>query len=1224
MPAADGQAFRFQISHAFRLVVLCVLGTAASAALADSSNDVKRYLLDPPREYSTAPLWVWSDLLDEKLIVETLEDLASQNVMQAFVHPRPGLMTPYLSEEWFRLWGVALETAKRLDMNIWIYDENSYPSGFAGGFVPEALPDSRAHSLHFDPVKKIGALPEDALRVFSLKDGAAEDVTKAAKAGELGEGNYLIIRLVPGRSGPWFGDWWYVDLLKPGVTEKFIEITGEAYKKHFGDEFGKRLPGIFTDEPHPEGSYHYNEHVREAFKQKWGYDILDEAASLVRPVGDWKKVRHNWSQTILEQFIEHWSMPWYKWCEDNNLEFTGHYWEHGWPGTSHGPDNMAMYAWHQRPAIDCLFNQYDEGYAAQFGNARAVKELSSAANQLGRRRTLCEAFGAGGWDLRFEDMKRIGEWLMVLGVNTIDEHLTNMSIRGARKRDHPQSFSYHEPWWDSYHVIANRFRRISLALSHGKQINHILVLEPTSTAWMYQSDAKLGQVGNGFQDFVNRLEAVQVEYDLGSEDIMARWGSVDGKTLRVGEASYDTVVLPPITENLNAPVMKLIEEYVKNGGRILCCGDAPAYVDGSASDRGAKAAEAASWKKVDPATLPQSLHDEMTDFAITRAENDPGKLFHQRRMLEDGEILFLVNTSIDHASRGTVESSMGGVEEWNLDTGAVHAVRFEKTDNGVRFDYNLPPCGSRMLFLSKAATTPPELSIPDEEEALTPVGEMTAERIAPNVLTLDFVDVTVGGETKKGIYFYQAGNLIWKKHGFDANPWDMAVQFRDRLITKTFPEDSGFEATYRFTVREKVPSDLCIVIERPDLYTVKCNGTTVTAKEGDWWLDKQFGRIAIARTAKVGENAVTITAKPMTMFHELEPAYVLGDFSLEPAEKGFVIVPPKPLGISKEVKKSHSTDPDGTMWLSGGVEFRPGSVDGDPWVTFDLGKKRDFDAIEVWNYNEVNLTKRGVDEMEVFVSPTGKAGSFKSIGKFRLDQAKSGSVGPTTKPRFPQLLDSAAKGVRFVQFQILSNHNGVRYPTKDSGVDNAFVGLSEVRFLKLRNGKPEPIEGVTVAGCSSELTQGFNRAARYLVDGDVTAQTGWDAQGAPFYAAGVKYAREYDVPGKPNDKSRYFVRLPKWNGSVAKVFVNDQFAGHIAFEPSELDVTDFLKAGKNRIDVVVIGTLRNTLGPHYGNVFGIAGPGHFRHGPATGPPPASEYTTEAYGLFAPFELSSIR
>jgi hypothetical protein len=63
----------------------------------------------------------------------------------------------------------------------------------------------------------------------------------------------------------------------------------------------------------------------------------------------------------------------------------------------------------------------------------------------------------------------------------------------------------------------------------------------------------------------------------------------------------------------------------------------------------------------------------------------------------------------------------------------------------------------------------------------------------------------------------------------------------------------------------------------------------VKAKRNDWWLDKAFGRIGIASAARIGENVVTIKASPFTMYHELEPAYVLGDFALKAADKGFVI-----------------------------------------------------------------------------------------------------------------------------------------------------------------------------------------------------------------------------------------------------------------------------------------------------------------------------------------------
>ncbi len=122
-------------------------GVFVSPLAAVSSRQLRSQFANPPRQYSSAPLWVWNDLLTEEQVVGTLRDLAGQNVKQVFVHPRPGLMTPYLSADWFRLWKVALKEAERLDMNVWIYDENSYPSGFAGGFVPDAMPESRGKGL---------------------------------------------------------------------------------------------------------------------------------------------------------------------------------------------------------------------------------------------------------------------------------------------------------------------------------------------------------------------------------------------------------------------------------------------------------------------------------------------------------------------------------------------------------------------------------------------------------------------------------------------------------------------------------------------------------------------------------------------------------------------------------------------------------------------------------------------------------------------------------------------------------------------------------------------------------------------------------------------------------------------------------------------------------------------------------------------------------------------
>jgi len=229
---------------------LLLAATLTVRGSADDAAKIKAIFVDPPREYSSGPLWTWNDMLTEEHIRSTLCDLAGQNVKQVWVHPRPGLMTGYLTDDWFRLWKISLDEAERLDMNIWIYDENSYPSGFAGGLVPEAMPESRGRGLAFREEKQPGKAGANVLGVFRLTEAGYENVTERAQADRpLPEDRYLVAYVQRSGDSPWHAGGPYVDLLYPGVTEKFLEITMEAYRREIGNQFGKRCPGVFTDEP---------------------------------------------------------------------------------------------------------------------------------------------------------------------------------------------------------------------------------------------------------------------------------------------------------------------------------------------------------------------------------------------------------------------------------------------------------------------------------------------------------------------------------------------------------------------------------------------------------------------------------------------------------------------------------------------------------------------------------------------------------------------------------------------------------------------------------------------------------------------------------------------------------------------------------------------------------------------------------------------------------------
>jgi hypothetical protein len=99
-------------------------------------KELMKEFANPSSKYRPSPLWVWNDMMTKEQIDFQLVELASHGFGGAFVHPRPGMVTEYMSEEWFELWSYALKKAQELNIALNIYDENSYPSGFAGGSVP--------------------------------------------------------------------------------------------------------------------------------------------------------------------------------------------------------------------------------------------------------------------------------------------------------------------------------------------------------------------------------------------------------------------------------------------------------------------------------------------------------------------------------------------------------------------------------------------------------------------------------------------------------------------------------------------------------------------------------------------------------------------------------------------------------------------------------------------------------------------------------------------------------------------------------------------------------------------------------------------------------------------------------------------------------------------------------------------------------------------------------
>ena len=294
-------------------------------------------------DFRPLSFWSFNGEMEDEEIRSQIRQFARQGFGGFFMHARAGLTLEYMGKKWFRVCRTAVEEAKAQNLKAWLYDENGWPSGFAGGKVPALGEDYTAKHLCF-----INHLPREGegrlLAVYrTLPEGSCQRIPdQEAALGDL----FCCLGQVEG----------YADLLNPRAMKAFIEFTHEKYREELGEYFGNVIPGIFTDEPQLVGKFPYTFDFPELFYKAYGYEFFDEAWRLTRDGLEHARFKYQAGKLVAELFRTAFTEQIETWCRENHLEFTGHFSnEDGLCNqTSANYDLMAQYGVMSRPGIDFL------------------------------------------------------------------------------------------------------------------------------------------------------------------------------------------------------------------------------------------------------------------------------------------------------------------------------------------------------------------------------------------------------------------------------------------------------------------------------------------------------------------------------------------------------------------------------------------------------------------------------------------------------------------------------------------------------------------------------------------------------------------------------------------------------------------------------------------------------------------------------------------------------
>ena len=731
---------------------------------------------------------------------------------------------------------------------------------------------------------------------------------KRLTEGEKACGKRYYAYLVVDDPSDGFNQCGYVDAMSKEALDAFAEITYGTYQKVVGEEFGKTIPAIFTDEPQTkfvqpfkfrlfprEAVLPWTDDFAESYQKAFGADILDTLPELFFDVDTptLYRTRYTYHAHRTERFATAFSDNLGERAAALGLHLTGHLMEEPTLDTQCKAvgETMRHYKNFGLPGIDMLCGRHEYTTA---------KQTESVVRQQGKEGMLCELYGVSRWVAEFGKFKEEGDWLACLGVTVRVPHLSYYSMRGEAKRDYPPSIFYQAPWYLKFKTLEDHFSRLNVALTRGKALNDVAVIHPIESYYLYltagkASKASAKKLNDEFLALTEWLLFGGYDFDFVSEALLP---SQRGENpLAVGQCAYKTLVVPDLT-TMRRSTLDYLKSFRAAGGNVIFLGEVPSMIEGAVSEEVKAFAAECNVLPFEKSCVLSALRPN-AQFTLTSQKKEGGYLATLR---EDGESRWLFLTSprqgFPYPMSVTVTNDRNVVEdvvtvalkgEWTVTeydtmTGEIHPMPalYKEGETVVsKVAYNND---SLLLHYEKGAPITAEMQEKSPKESLKTVdlaGEAEYELDEPNVLLLDRAKWSTDGEC---FHCRSALDRVTVKarkalglppYRNNLQPWIMEPATKKTTLVLRFEFDSEVGAPAHFACEY-------------DEYVLSVNGQMITAEPDGYYVDKAIRTIPI--TIEKGHNVIDLCI-PMGGNDCVENCYLLGNFGVEISAWSARIVP---------------------------------------------------------------------------------------------------------------------------------------------------------------------------------------------------------------------------------------------------------------------------------------------------------------------------------------------